>query len=113
MNKILILAFVFSSSCAWNSEEGRSSSPYNEETHTARMNRNRAHIGCVGENEFGKFVKGAGCNVYGCWNDGGSCNENGCSADSICTAFSCPKKIDSIQCAENNQSFFYGLISLD
>jgi hypothetical protein len=92
MNKILILAFVFSSSCAWNSDEGRSSSPYDEEAHTARMNRNRAHIGCVGENEFGKFVKGGGCNVYGCWNDGGSCNENGCSVDSICTAFSCPKK---------------------
>lgn len=55
---------------------------------------------CFGNNEFGRFSEGGGCNLYGCWTKGGYCNQFGCSKAGSCTARGCPQKVASLQCRE-------------
>lgn len=55
---------------------------------------------CVGENRYGKFGEGGGCNLYGCWPAGGYCNGFGCSSSGRCSVSSCPNKIDSYRCVD-------------
>ncbi len=55
---------------------------------------------CVGQNDFGKFPDGGGCNLYGCWTPGGYCNQWGCSAQGSCNNKGCPSKATSFQCQD-------------
>lgn len=55
---------------------------------------------CFGNNEFGKFSEGGGCNLYGCWAKGGYCNQFGCSTTGSCTVRGCPQKVASLQCQD-------------
>jgi len=55
---------------------------------------------CTGQNDFGRFPEGGGCNLYGCWTPGGYCNQWGCSAQGSCTNKGCPSKTASHQCQD-------------
>jgi hypothetical protein len=55
---------------------------------------------CADHNQFGAFAEGGGCNMYGCFPPGGYCNNWGCSAQGVCTAKKCPRRIDTYRCVE-------------
>lgn len=55
---------------------------------------------CHGNNAWGKFADGGGCNLYGCWPAGGYCNQWGCSSTGRCNVNGCPNKIDSYRCRD-------------
>lgn len=55
---------------------------------------------CTGQNDFGRFPEGGGCNLYGCWTPGGYCNQWGCSAQGSCNNKGCPSKVASHQCQD-------------
>lgn len=55
---------------------------------------------CTGQNDFGRFPEGGGCNLYGCWTPGGYCNQWGCSAQGSCNNKGCPNKVVSHQCQD-------------
>lgn len=55
---------------------------------------------CTGQNNYGKFADGGGCNLYGCYPAGGFCNGFGCTTTGICTVNGCPNKIDSFRCRD-------------
>ncbi|MBT5092915.1 MAG: hypothetical protein HOM21_01645 [Halobacteriovoraceae bacterium] len=90
---LLITCLLYS--CAWDSDRGAHMIDEDVNPHT------REHVSfyqCEGENQFGKYPPGGGCNVFGCWIDGGSCNEFGCSVSGTCSLRGCQKPIKSIKC---------------
>lgn len=55
---------------------------------------------CTGQNDFGRFPEGGGCNLYGCWPPGGYCNQWGCSSQGSCSNRGCPSKVPSHTCQD-------------